>query len=104
MNKIERAMKTLMDCADALDDLPSGLRRQAILGGFFVTSERLREEAEWLKARYDAMVEGLKESTTLEPKSPIPEMPSSDRMLSRMLHTPQWVVDAEKAAKEKSEE
>lgn len=47
MNKVEKAIQLLADCADALDDLPEIFRSRTLIG-YNVHSAQLRSEAMWL--------------------------------------------------------
>lgn len=55
MNKMDRAVKALNECADALDVIPLSLRkRTGLFGGALVSVENLRAEADHLRLLSEA--------------------------------------------------
>lgn len=61
MNKAERAYQALNEAADALDDLPAGVRTQTLFGPMFDT-RLLRKEATAIVRKVNTAAEALEDA------------------------------------------
>lgn len=62
MNKAERAHKALLEAADAVEDLPAGVRTFNIFGLPMVNAQTLRDEAKAIMRRVNTAAEAMEES------------------------------------------
>lgn len=77
--KAERAIRTLLEAADALDDIPANLRRHQALGlGVLLGTQQLRDEAAVIERLMAAYAVGAEPAGSIRS---VPDVPQTEGVI-----------------------